>query len=97
MVHLIRKKNGKRITISKAVLIFGKERRKVDHCVADNTNVCRIHTDIAYKNDRFYILDNHSANGSAVNAVPIGAGQERKLSNNGIVRLADEEFQFRMF
>lgn len=97
VAYLIRKKNGERVTISKAVFKIGKERRKVDYCVADNTNVSRIHADIVYKDGGFYILDNHSTNGTTVNGGSIGAGQERKLSNNDIVKLADEEFQFRMF
>lgn len=94
---LIRKKNNENITISKQVFKLGKERRKVDYCIADNTNISRTHADIVYKNGAFYIVDNHATNGTAVNGASVAAGQERILKNNDIIKLANEEFQFRSF
>ena len=94
---LLRKKNNERITITKQVFKLGKERRKVDYCVADNTNISRTHADIVYKNGEFYIVDNNATNGTFVNGASVAAGQERKLMNNDTIRLADEEFQFRTF
>lgn len=94
---LIRKKNNENITISKQVFKLGKERRKVDYCIADNTNISRTHADIVYKNGAFFIVDNHATNGTAVNGATVAAGQERMLKNNDIIKLADEEFQFRSF
>ena len=95
--YLIRKKNNERITVSKAVFKLGKERRRVDYCVADNTNVSRTHADIVYKNGSFYLVDNNSKNGTTVNGASVAAGQERRIANNDIIKLADEEFQFRTF
>lgn len=95
--YLIRRKNNERISISKQIFKIGKERRKVDYCVADNTNVSRTHADILYRNGEFYITDNHATNGTSVNGASVAAGQERKLNNNDIIKLADEEFQFRTF
>lgn len=95
--YLVRKKNGERINITKAVFKIGKERRKVDYCVADNTNVSRAHADIVYKNGTFYIVDNHATNGTSVNGASLASGQEKSITNNDVIRLADEEFQFKMF
>lgn len=95
--YLIRKKNNERITISKAIFKLGKERRKVDYCIADNTNVSRAHADIVYRNGEFYVVDNNATNGTTVNGASVAAGQERKIANNDIIKLADEEFQFRTF
>lgn len=95
--YLIRRKNNERITISKAIFKLGKERRIVDYCVSDNTNVSRTHADIVYRNGEFYIADNHATNVTSVNGASVAAGQERKLGNNDIIKLADEEFQFRTF
>lgn len=94
---LIRRKNNERVTVTKQVFKIGKERRKVDYCVADNTNVSRAHADIVFKNGDFYIVDCNAKNGTYVNGVSVAAGQERKLMNNDIIKLADEEFQFRTF
>ena len=60
---LIRKKNNERVSITKAVFKIGKERRKVDYCISDNTNISRSHADIVYKNGAFYIVDNNATNG----------------------------------
>ena len=95
--YLIRKKNNERITISKAIFKIGKERRRVDYCVSDNTNVSRAHADIVYRNGEFYVVDNNATNGTTVNGASVAAGQERKIANNDIIKLADEEFQFRTF
>lgn len=95
--YLIRKKNNERITITKQVFKLGKERRKVDYCVSDNTNISRTHADIVYKNGEFYIVDNKATNGTSVNGASVAAGQERKIMNNDTIKLADEEFQFRTY
>ena len=94
---LIRKKNGEKVTISKAVFKIGKERRKVDYCISDNSNVSRSHADIVYRDGAFYIVDQNATNGTTVNGGSVAAGQEKKLNNNDVVKLADEEFQFKMF
>ncbi len=93
--YLIRRKNNERIVISKAVFKLGKERRKVDYCISDNTNVSRTHADIVYRNGEFYIVDNNATNGTNVNGVSVPAGHDKKIVNNDIIKLADEEFQFR--
>ena len=57
---LIRKKNNERITITKAVFKIGKERRKVDYCISDNTNISRSHADVVFKDGQFFIIDNNA-------------------------------------
>ncbi len=95
--YLVRKKNNERVTISKPIFKLGKERRKVDYCIADNTNVSRTHADIIFRNGEFFVIDNNATNGTSVNGATVAAGQERRLMNNDTVKLADEEFQFRTF
>lgn len=92
---LIRKKTGEKVTINKAAFKIGKERRKVDYCISDNTNISRTHADIVYKNGSFYIVDNNATNGTSVNGAKVPAGQEKALTGNETIRLADEEFLFR--
>lgn len=92
---LTRKKNNERVTISKAVFKIGKERRRVDYCISDNSNISRAHADIVFKNGAFYIVDQNATNGTFVNGSSVAAGSEVMLKNNDIVKLADEEFQFK--
>lgn len=94
--YLVRKKNNDRILISKQVFRIGKERRRVDYCISDNTNVSRLHADIIFKNGEFYILDHNATNGTMINGVTLTGGQEQKLHNGDTVRFADEEFTFYM-
>lgn len=93
---LIRKKTGERITVTKAVFKIGKERRKVDYCISDNTNVSRTHADIIFRDGSFYIVDNGATNGTTVNGASIAPGQQRKIANNDTIKFADEEFQFKL-
>lgn len=94
--YLVRKKNGERINMTKQVFKLGKERRRVDYCISDNSNISRSHADIVYKNDSFYIVDNNTTNGTTVNGVVLQGGKEHRLNNNDIIKLADEEFKFQM-
>ena len=93
---LVRSKNGERVTINKQMFRIGKERRRVDYCISDNTNVSRLHADILYKNGAFYILDNNTTNGTTVNGSSLAGGQEHMLKNGDVIKLADEEFRFQM-
>ncbi|MCC8029275.1 MAG: trypsin-like peptidase domain-containing protein [Lachnospiraceae bacterium] len=93
---LIRKKNGETATIGKALYTIGKERAKVDFCVPDNTSVSRKHVDIICKGGIYYIKDNNSTNFTFVNGNKITPHQEVKLNSGDKIKLADEEFEFRL-
>ncbi len=82
--------------VTKAAFKIGKERRRVDYCISDNTNISRMHADIVFRNGEFFIIDNNATNGTYVNGASVPAGQEMKLNNNDIIKLADEEFQFKL-
>lgn len=92
---LIRKKNGETATITKAVYMIGKERRKVDFCIPDNNSISRSHANIICKGGIYYIADQNSTNYTFVNGNKITPNQEVKLNNGDKIKLADEEFEFR--
>ena len=93
---LIRKKNGETATITKQMFIIGKERNKVDFCVPDNNSVSRNHANIVCKGGVYYIVDKNSTNFTFVNGNKINPNQEVKLNSGDKIKLADEEFEFRM-
>lgn len=93
---LFRKKTGERITVDKATFQIGKERSKVDYCISGNSNISRVHASIVYKNGTFYLVDNNATNGTSVNGTSIAGGKEKALKGDETIRLADEEFLFRM-
>lgn len=92
--YFTRRKNGARVQINKQIFKVGKERRNVDFCISDNTNISRTHVNILYKNGDFYIVDNNSTNGTSLNGVQMAPGKEYKLNSGDRVTLADEEFTF---
>ena len=89
--YLVRKKNSDRVNISKQIFKIGKERRRVDYCISDNTSISRSHADIVYKNGAFFLVDNNATNGTYVNGKQVAAGSETALHNNDVIKLAAKD------
>lgn len=94
--YLIRKKNGEKIMINIQNFKIGKERRRVNYCVADNTTVSRLHCEIVKKGADFYVVDQGSANYTYVNGVQVSPHKETLLTDQSILKLSDEEFEFHL-
>lgn len=95
--HLIRTKNNEKIPLNKPVFRIGKERSYVDYFISDNTAISRSHANIINHNGEFFVVDTNSTNHTYVNGAMIQPGVETKLSHGDKVRLANEDFEFRMF
>lgn len=91
---LVRVATGERIAISAAEFTIGRERNMVDYCIANNTNVSRVHARFVVRDGITYVVDNKAANGTYVNGVKSRAGQEIELKNGDQVVLADEKFEY---
>ena len=94
--YLIRKKNGEKIMLNKPNFKIGKERRRVDYCVSDNTSVSRVHCEIVRKGADFYAVDQGSTNFTFVNGVQLSPRQETLLSDSSALKISDEEFEFHL-
>lgn len=95
--YLIRRKNGEKILINKPIFRIGKEKSYVDYFVNDNAAISRSHANIVSHEDGYYIVDTNSTNHTYVDGVMIQSNEEKKLSHGMKLRLANEEFEFRMF
>ena len=93
---LTRVKTNEKVDIAKQLFRIGKERNKVDYCITNNNSVSRIHADIVFKNGQYYIIDNNSTNYTFVNGQMIPAKQEVAIANGDRIKLAEEEFLFKM-
>jgi pSer/pThr/pTyr-binding forkhead associated (FHA) protein len=93
---LIRVKTSERIPLNKPVFRIGKERSYVDYFVGDNTAVSRSHADIITRDGQFFIVDTNSTNHTYVNGKMIQSNNETLLSNGDKIRLANEDFEFRL-
>ncbi len=94
--YLIRKKNGEKIAITSQNFAIGKERRRVNYCISDNTSVSRYHVVITKKGSDYYAADQKSSNFTFVNGVQLSPYQETLLTDKSILKLSDEEFEFHL-
>lgn len=93
--RLYRRKTGAVITIDKPVFRIGKEEGYVDYLIPDNPAISRSHADIISRGGSYYIYDNNSTNKTYVNNIMIPALKNVELSDGCLIRLANEEFEFR--
>lgn len=94
--YLIRKKNGEKIAINLQNFKIGKERKRVNYCISDNTSVSRVHCEIVKKGSDYYVVDQGSTNFTFVNGVQLSARQETLLSDQSVLKVSDEEFEFHL-
>ena len=95
--HLIRTKNNERINLNKPVFRIGKEKSYVDYFVSDNTAVSRSHANVISRDGQYFIVDTNSTNHTYVNGGMIQSNVETPLSHGAKIRLANEDFEFRLY
>lgn len=93
---LYRPLTDEKISINKPVFRIGKERSYSDYFVANNDKVSRSHADIITRSGRFFVVDLNSKNGTFVNGNAIPVQQEVEIFDGDRLRLANEEFEFRI-
>ena len=92
--HIVRKKTGEIINITKPEFTIGKSKTKADYAIEDNSAISRTHCTIMQKNGVNYIKDNNSTNHTYINGVELQPGKELLLKNKTTIQLGDEEFTF---
>ena len=91
---ITRKKNGERAAIDKINFTLGKD-PSCDYCIEGNNSVSRSHAKFLVRGSDCFITDMRSTNGTYVNNKRISPNEEMKLKNGDIIRISDEEFEFR--
>ncbi len=92
--HIVRKKTGETINITKSEFAIGKSKTKADYAIENNNAISRVHCIIVQKDGVNYIKDNNSTNHTFVNGVEIEPNKEFLLKNKTVIQLGDEEFTF---
>ena len=92
--HLVRKKTGEIINITKPEFVIGKSKTKADYTIDNNSAVSREHCVIIQKDGVNYIKDNNSTNHTYFNGVELQPGKEVLLKHKTEICLGDEEFLF---
>ena len=92
--HLIRKKTGEVINITKPEFVIGKSKTKTDYAIENNSAISREHCTVIQRDGVNYIKDDNSTNHTYVNGVELQPGKEVLLKHKTEVRMGDEEFTF---
>lgn len=80
--------------ITKPETIIGKERQKVDICVANDPTISRRHCSIVMRNGTFYLTDLHSSNGTYFSGRRLAPEQPVELQDGDRFTISDQTFLF---
>lgn len=94
--YLIRTKNNEKIPLDKPVFRIGKEKSYVDYFIGDNTAISRSHANIVSRDGEYFVVDTNSTNHTYVNGAMIASNVETKISSGAKIRLANEDFEFKL-
>ena len=89
---LTRKSNNEMIQVSAPTFVIGKERRKVNYCIEDNSTISRSHAQIMKNGSNVCVMDLGSKNGTFVNGVKCANGESVTVRNGDKITLSDEDF-----
>lgn len=95
--HLIRKKNNEKISLNKPVFRVGKERSYVDYFIGDNTAISRSHANFITREGEYFVVDTNSTNHTFVNGTMIQSNIETAIAHGDTIRLANEDFEFKLY
>lgn len=95
--YLVRVKNNEKINLDKPVYRIGKEKSYVDYFIGDNTAISRSHANFITREDQYFVLDTNSTNHTYVNGTMIQSGVETQIFHGDKVRLANEDFEFKLY
>lgn len=91
---LSRRSSGETVQINASPFVIGKERRRVNFCIKDNTTISRSHAQIVKNGSNISITDMNSKNGTFVNGVKCDPNVSVALKGGDTIILSDEEFAF---
>ncbi|MFR6276469.1 MAG: FHA domain-containing protein [Blautia sp.] len=91
--YLVRLSNNERIVLNKPVFRVGRDKTKVDYCI-NNTGVSLIHIEFRQIDEKFYVKDLNSTNGTYINSERIESDMFYKIIHGDFIRIANEEFVF---
>lgn len=95
--HLVRKSTAEKIQIDKPMFKIGKEKNYVDYCIGDNPAISRSHAVIISREGQYYLSDTNSTNHTFLNGMMLKSNTEAKLEHGALIKLANEEFEFRLY
>jgi hypothetical protein len=89
-------KKHEKITIAKDFFKIGRDPMRADFA-SENKVIGRVHAHVITTNGEYYLEDNHSTNGSYVNGVKVSPKEKIKIKHEDKIKLANEEFIFKLY
>ena len=93
---LTRVRTHQTVTINQTLFHIGSEGGFVDFYISDNRAISGLHADIVAEDGKYYIVDKNSKNHTYVNEVQLVTGARTPIASGDRIRLANEEFEFRI-
>lgn len=91
---LVSQETKEEFYITKMETVIGKERKKVDICIANDPTVSRRHCCITRQNGEFYLSDMGSSNGTYFGGKRLASGQPARLRDGDRFTISDQTFLF---
>ena len=91
---VVRRKTNETVSIGKSMFVIGKD-TTADYCISGNTSISRNHAKFIVRNGQCFVTDMRSTNGTFVNGTRVAPNQEVPLKAGDIIKLSDEEFEFK--
>src|SRR5690554_1514088 len=95
--HLIRKKNNEKTSLNKPVFRVGKERSYVDYFIGENTAISRSHANFITRKGEYFVVDTNSTTHTLLNGTMIQSNVETAIAHGDTIRLANEDFEFKLY
>ncbi|WP_419954644.1 FHA domain-containing protein [Neobacillus niacini] len=93
---LIDAESGTNIVVTKEVFKLGRDPEQVDYTLNSKV-VGRIHAELVTTDGEYFLIDKHSRNGSYVNGVKLSSNEKTKIKHEDRIKLANQEFIFKLF
>lgn len=95
--RIIRKKNNESAEITTSPFKIGKEPTFADYCITGNPAISGCHAFIVFDNDAYYIKDTNSTNHVYINGKRIQTNILVPINHNDVIKLANEDFEFKLY
>ncbi len=95
--YLIRIRNNEKIDLNKPIFKIGKTSGNSDYCIDDNKAISRSHAHFVERNGEYCVIDAGSMNHTYLNGVMIRSNVETKIKHGDKIRLANEDFEFKVY
>ncbi|MEH7491685.1 FHA domain-containing protein [Neobacillus niacini] len=87
---------GEKIDVTKEVFKIGRDPEQADYA-SRNKVVGRIHAELVTSDGEYFLIDKHSRNGSYLNGIKLSPNEKTKIKHDDLIKLANQEFIFKLF